>query len=114
MLVRYSHAFVVMPGGFGTLDELFEAATLVQTGKISNFPIVLMGAQYWKPLLDFVRNQQLGAGTISPEDLDILPVTDDPEEAMAIIRRGLEKQPAAAAQRPRRRWWLGERSVGGA
>jgi uncharacterized protein (TIGR00730 family) len=114
MLVKYSHAFVVMPGGFGTLDELFEAATLVQTGKISNFPIVLMGAQYWKPLLDFVRNQQLGAGTISPEDLDILPVTDDPEEAMAIIRRGLEKQPAAAAQRPRRRWWLGERSVGGA
>ncbi len=108
MLVKYSHAFIVMPGGFGTLDELFEAATLVQTGKITNFPIVLMGVDYWKPLLDFIRDRQLAAGTISPEDLNLLPLTDDPAEAVSIIRRELHKAAAAHKPAPRKRWWLGE------
>ncbi len=109
MLVKYSHAFIVMPGGFGTLDELFEAATLVQTGKITNFPIVLMGVDYWKPLLDFIKDRQLAQGTISPEDLSLLPLTDDPKEAMSIVRRELQKAAAAHKPAPRKRWWLGER-----
>ena len=86
MLVKYSHAFVVMPGGFGTLDELFETATLIQTGKIENFPIVLMGRDYWQDLKRFVLETLLNkAATIGSEDLDFLFLTDDPEEAMACI-----------------------------
>jgi hypothetical protein len=87
MLVKYSTAFVVMPGGFGTLDELFEALTLVQTKKIESFPVVLMGSGYWAPLLDFMRNSLVTAGTVDPEDLDLLTVTDSPEEAVKVIRR---------------------------
>ncbi len=85
MLVKYSYAFIVFPGGFGTLDELFEALTLIQTGKIQNFRVVLMGMDYWAPLLDFVRNGMLAAGTISAKDLDLVLPTDDPEEAVAAI-----------------------------
>lgn len=90
MLVKYSSAFLVLPGGFGTMDELFEALTLVQTGKIDSFPIVLMGTDYWAPLLAFMRDTLGGAGTISLGDLDLLTVTDDPAVAMAAVRRGLE------------------------
>ncbi|MDZ4673182.1 MAG: TIGR00730 family Rossman fold protein, partial [Gemmatimonadota bacterium] len=90
MLVKYSLAFLVLPGGFGTMDELFEALTLVQTGKVDSFPIVLMGTEYWNPLLAFMRDTLGGAGTISLEDLDLLTVTDDPEVAMAAVRQGLE------------------------
>jgi len=86
MLVKYSVAFVVLPGGFGTLDELFEALTLVQTGKIRGFPIILMGTAYWQPLLGFIRNTLLKNRTIEPGDLDLLTVTDSVEEAMAVIR----------------------------
>jgi hypothetical protein len=86
MLVKYSRAFVVMPGGFGTLDELFEAVTLVQTHKISGFPIVLMGTDYWKPLLDFLRGTLAHNGTIDRGDLEILTVTDSVEEAMEAIQ----------------------------
>jgi uncharacterized protein (TIGR00730 family) len=85
MLVKYSYAFVVMPGGFGTLDELFEALTLIQTAKISRFPIVLMGRDFWQPMLDFMRDRLLTSGTISPADVDLLIVTDSPEEAAAAI-----------------------------
>jgi uncharacterized protein (TIGR00730 family) len=87
MLVKYSTAFVVMPGGFGTLDELFEALTLVQTKKIESFPVVLMGSGYWAPLLDFMRNSLVTAGTVDPGDLELLTVTDSPEEAVEVIRR---------------------------
>jgi uncharacterized protein (TIGR00730 family) len=85
MLVKYSYAFVVLPGGFGTLDELFEALTLIQTGKIHDFPVVLMGADYWSSMLDQLDHMDQ-AGTISTEDLDLMCVTDDVEEAIAHIR----------------------------
>jgi uncharacterized protein (TIGR00730 family) len=86
MFVKYSQAFVVLPGGFGTLDELFEALTLVQTGKITRFPIVLVDSSYWSGLLAWVRDSVAGQGNISPADLDLLSVADSPEEVVAIIR----------------------------
>ena len=85
MFVKYADAFVIMPGGFGTLDELFEALTLIQTGKIRNFPVVLFGSAYWNGLIDWMREVQLPAGVIGQEDIDLLTVTDDPEEAARIV-----------------------------
>jgi hypothetical protein len=85
MFVKYSDAFVIMPGGFGTLDELFEALVLIQTGKIRNFPVVLIGSHYWDGLLAWLRDVQLPAGAIGPEDLALLQVTDDPDDAVRII-----------------------------
>jgi uncharacterized protein (TIGR00730 family) len=86
MFVKYSQAFVVLPGGFGTLDELFEALTLVQTGKITKFPIVLVGSSYWSGLLSWIRDTVVGQGKISPEDMDLLIIADDPDEVVQIIR----------------------------
>lgn len=80
MLVKYSQAFVVMPGGFGTMDELFEALTLIQTGKIHNFPVVLFGVSYWQGLLDWLQETMLSDGKISAADLDLILVTDSVEE----------------------------------
>jgi uncharacterized protein (TIGR00730 family) len=85
MLVKYSYAFVAFPGGFGTLDEIFETLTLVQTGKIKDFPIVLMGVEYWRPLMDFLRGTLVREGTVDPDDPDRVLVTDSPEEAVAHI-----------------------------
>jgi len=85
MFVKYADAFVIMPGGFGTLDELFESLTLIQTGKIRNFPVVLIGHAYWDGLIAWMRDVQLPAGTISQADLDHLRVTDDALEAVSII-----------------------------
>ncbi|RCG31425.1 TIGR00730 family Rossman fold protein [Sphaerisporangium album] len=85
MFVKYSQAFVVLPGGFGTLDELFEAVTLVQTGKITMFPIVLLGTAYWQPLLDWINQTLLANGMISPDDPKLLHLTDDPDEAVRHI-----------------------------
>ena len=85
MFVKYSQAFVVLPGGFGTLDELFEAITLVQTKKITRFPIVLVGTEFWGGLLDWVRNVMLPAGKISAEDLDLVHLTDDPAEVVQVV-----------------------------
>jgi uncharacterized protein (TIGR00730 family) len=85
MFVKYADAFVIMPGGFGTLDELFESLTLIQTGKIRNFPVVLIGHAYWDGLLSWMREVQLPAGTIAQADLDLMRVTDDPEEAAAMV-----------------------------
>ncbi len=85
MFVKYSEGFVIFPGGFGTLDELFEALTLVQTGKIHQFPIVLYGSEYWGGLIDWIKNTQLVNGTISPEDLNLLVVTDSVEDARDMI-----------------------------
>lgn len=84
MLVKYSYAFVAMPGGFGTLDELFEALTLIQTGKLQDFPVILMGADYWREQVDMIRKMGV-TGMISPEDLDLFFVTDSVDEAVAYL-----------------------------
>ncbi|MFI0353509.1 TIGR00730 family Rossman fold protein [Actinomadura sp. 9N407] len=91
MFVKYSQAFVVLPGGFGTLDELFEAITLVQTKKITRFPIVLMGTEFWKPLFDWINGTLLAKGTIGPDDPDLFHLTDDPDEAVRYIVDGHTK-----------------------
>ncbi len=96
MLVKYSRAFVVMPGGFGTLDEAFETLTLVQCHKLEKFPIVAMGSDFWGKMRTFVRETLVAEKTISPEDLDLLRVTDSPEEAMAYIQAGLSEKALAA------------------
>ena len=91
MLVKYAHAFVIMPGGFGTLDEMFEALTLIQTGKISNFPIILMGKKYWAPMMSWIRESLLKAGMINLEDLDDMHLVDDPREAGKIVEAAWKK-----------------------
>jgi uncharacterized protein (TIGR00730 family) len=83
MFVKYADGFAIFPGGFGTLDELFESLTLIQTGKIRHFPVVLVGIEYWSGLLDWLRKEAVLLGTISPEDLDLMHCTDDMEEACA-------------------------------
>lgn len=83
--VKYSSAFVIMPGGYGTMDELFEALTLVQTHKIQNFPIVLIGINFWKGLFEWIKTTMLNEGTISPEDLDLVYLTDDIDDAVRHI-----------------------------
>ncbi len=85
MFVKYSQAFVVLPGGFGTLDELFEAITLVQTKKITRFPIVLVGTEFWGGLLEWVKQTMLSSAKISPEDMDLIHLTDDPDEVVQVI-----------------------------
>ncbi len=92
MLVKYSQAFVIFPGGFGTLDELFEALTLIQTGKIRNFPVVLFGTEYWSGLLDWLRSTMAAEGKISEADLDLLAVTDSPAEARDMILTSARQQ----------------------
>ena len=87
LFVKYSQAFVVLPGGFGTMDELFEALTLVATGKITMFPIVLVGSDYWAPLLELLKNTMLGRGYIGASELDLFRVADDPAEVVKIIRK---------------------------
>ncbi|MEX2217721.1 MAG: TIGR00730 family Rossman fold protein [Phycisphaerales bacterium] len=111
MLVKYSYAFVVLPGGFGTLDELFEALTLVQTRKINNFPIVLMGVDYWGPLLAFIRDRLIAEGTISAEDLRLLVVTDSPDEAARHIAACTVAAAEKEAEKPKPRTVLGEKPV---
>jgi uncharacterized protein (TIGR00730 family) len=86
MFVKYAQGFIVFPGGFGTIDELFEALTLVQTGKVTTFPIILMGTAYWQGLLDWLTATMRADGKISPRDLELIHVTDDPEQAVAILR----------------------------
>ncbi len=85
MLVKYAQGYIAMPGGFGTIDELSEALTLIQTGKTMRFPIVLVGVEFWSHFVNWVKDTLLAGGLISPEDLDLFSVTDDPEEAVAII-----------------------------
>jgi uncharacterized protein (TIGR00730 family) len=85
MLVKYSYAFVVLPGGFGTMDEIFECATLIQTGKIKNFPLILMGTDYWQPLKDFLCHRMVPEKTILPADCERLLFTDSVDEAMERI-----------------------------
>ncbi|MGL5857158.1 MAG: TIGR00730 family Rossman fold protein [Angustibacter sp.] len=85
MFVKYAEGFIVLPGGYGTLDELFEALTLVQTRKVTSFPIVLLGTSFWGGLLDWLHAGPLGAHTIGPADVDLLTLTDDPAEAVAAV-----------------------------
>ena len=92
MFVRYSSAFVVLPGGFGTLDELFESLTLIQTGKIRYFPVILVGTDFWCGLVDWLRDRLLAAGTISAGDLDLLQVTDSPDDAVAACVAAADRQ----------------------
>lgn len=86
MFVKYSQAFCVLPGGFGTMDELFEALTLVQTRKVTRFPVVLMGTQFWGGLMEWLRTQMLAGGKIKESDLDLMLVTDDVDEAVSHIQ----------------------------
>lgn len=109
MLVKYSYAFIIMPGGYGTLDEMFEVATLIQTMKIKDFPLVLMGRDYWQPMLDFIKNRMIPERTISPADYDRLIVTDSPEEAVgAITETALCQFGLTYGPKVRRRWFLWE------
>ena len=109
MLIKYSYAFIALPGGFGTLDEIFETATLIQTGKIQDFPLVLMGKEYWMPLLDFLRERLLAQKTVDAFDVDRILVTDSAADAVqgvthvAMKRFGLTYGP-----KMKRRWWLWE------
>ena len=86
MFVKYADAFVIMPGGFGTLDELFEALTLIQTGKVRHFPVILVGTEYWGGLLDWIRGTLVGEGMAGLADLELLQLTDDPNEVVRLIQ----------------------------
>lgn len=99
MLVKYSQAFVALPGGLGTLDEMFETATLVQTEKIRDFPIVLVGTHYWAPLVDFMRERLVGEGKIDAADLARFVVTDSPDEAADLIREAALRRFGVSARR---------------
>jgi uncharacterized protein (TIGR00730 family) len=108
MLVKYSYAFIVMPGGFGTMDELFEVATLIQTGKVQNFPVALMGADFWRPLIDQLR-LMVTEKTIDPLDLDQLVISDDPGEVVsAVTDTAMKRFGLTYGPQVRPRWWLGE------
>lgn len=111
LLAKYSYAFVVMPGGFGTLDEMFEALTLIQTGKLKDFPVILMGADYWHEQVAMIR-KMAERGTISPDDLRLLEVTDSVEEAMHFLVEKAIKPFGLKPSVRKPRSWLGERGLG--
>jgi hypothetical protein len=102
MFVKAAEGFVILPGGFGTLDEFFEALTLIQTGKVLHFPVVLFDSEYWGPLMEWIRGRLLAEKMISPDDLDLLHITDDPEDAIETIvecyERRCAEMPAAAVK----------------
>src|SRR5207253_5554116 len=91
MFVKYSNAFIIFPGGFGTLDELFEALTLIQTHKIHNFPVVLYGSRFWGGMLSWIRDTLLALGTVNEEDLKLLYVSDDPKEICRIVTEAYQE-----------------------
>jgi len=100
MFVKAAEGFVIFPGGFGTLDELFEALTLIQTGKVLHFPVVLFDSDYWRPLLDWTHDRLLTDGMISPEDLELLQITDEPAEAVALQVAGYRRRAASIPAAP--------------
>ena len=108
MLVKYSYGFIVLPGGFGTMDEIFETATLIQTGKIANFPLVVMGREFWSGLFDFLRGTMVPEGTIDPEDPDRFLLTDSPQQAVTHIL-DVAMSDHGVHRRPRPSRWLLER-----
>lgn len=87
MFVKYAMAYVILPGGFGTMDELFEAITLIQTRRIKSFPVVLMGSDYWSGLLNWIKNTMMQEGKIKPEDLELLQIIDDPDQVVKHIQK---------------------------
>lgn len=110
MLVKYSYAFIALPGGFGTLDEIFETATLIQSVKIREFPLVLMGKEYWRPLLEFMSEKMVKEGTIEQADLDRFIVTDSAQEAVESITEVAKRAFGLTyGSRMRKRWFFGER-----
>lgn len=110
MLVKYSYAFIVLPGGFGTMDELFEVLTLVQTGKLHNFPVALMGTDYYGPMLDFLKRKMVDEKTITPTDWESLVIGDDPGEVVsAVTDTAMQRFGLTYGPRIQPRWWLGER-----
>jgi uncharacterized protein (TIGR00730 family) len=116
MLVKYSQAFLIFPGGFGTLDELFEALVLIQTGKIANFPVVLFGRAYWAGLVDWLRATMLADGKISPADLELMPIVDTPAEACRLVvgrERARRAEHEHAAREVSRRVYSPERFSAG-
>ncbi|MGZ8692369.1 MAG: LOG family protein [Gaiellaceae bacterium] len=100
MFVKVAEGFVVMPGGFGTVDELFEALTLIQTGKVFHFPVVLYGTDYWGELMGWIRGELLADRMISPNDLDLLFVTDDLDEVVERVRHGYERRSSETSVAP--------------
>lgn len=110
MLAKYSYAFVVMPGGFGTLDEMFEALTLIQTGKLSNFPVILMGVDYWSAQVTMIQ-KMADAGMISPDDLNLLHVTDSVDEAAQFLLEKAIKPFGLKLTLRKPASWLGERGL---
>jgi uncharacterized protein (TIGR00730 family) len=109
MLVKYSYAFIAMPGGFGTLDEVFETATLIQTHKIKDFPLIMVGKEYWQPLLAFMHGRLTEAKTIDPIDADRILVTDSAEEAVRLARDAATRQFGLTyGPKMKRRWYLWE------
>jgi uncharacterized protein (TIGR00730 family) len=96
MFVRYASSFVVFPGGFGTLDELFESLTLIQTGKIRHFPVLLIGSSYWSGLVDWLRDRVLAEGKISPSDMTLFEVTDDPQHVLDVVSTAAHRQARVA------------------
>jgi uncharacterized protein (TIGR00730 family) len=109
LLEKYSYAFIAMPGGIGTLDEIFETAVLIQTGKLKDFPLVLVGKSFWTPLLDYLRQTPLAAGTIDESDIERWLVTDSPAEAVEMVRdRAMRQFGLTYGPRAKPRWWLFE------
>jgi len=106
LLFKYSFGFIVFPGGFGTLDEMFEALTLIQTQKVPNFPVVLIDTEYWSPLKNLIETFK-EKGSISPEDTELLLITDDFNEALDFVKSKVDTMPRKRS-RYQRRWWLGE------
>jgi len=102
MLVKAAEGFIMFPGGFGTFDELFEALTLIQTGKVRNFPVVLFGSDYWQGLVDWVHGQTLARGMISPEDETLLFLTDDTEQAVETVVSCYDRRCAEPVEEPRK------------
>ena len=110
MLAKYSYAFIAAPGGIGTLDEIFDVSVLVQTGKMRDFPLILLGVEYWTPLVEVLRKTLVPARTIDAADVDRFILTDSPDEAAALVRAtALEKFGLTAGKPMRKRWWLFER-----
>ena len=102
MFIKYSNAFIIFPGGFGTLDEAFEALTLIQTGKIYQFPVILFGRHYWAGLIRWIQSRVLGEKKISPGDMDLMIMTDDPVEAMTIVVEAQKSQVGSPLSRSER------------
>jgi uncharacterized protein (TIGR00730 family) len=110
MLLKYSYAFVALPGGLGTLDEIFETLVLIQTGKVRGFPVILLGLEFWKPLVDLLRERLLAAGTIDSIDVDRITLMDSPTDAASYIREvAMRDFGFTVGNREKPRWYLGER-----